>query len=91
MATHSSIPAWRIPWTEEPVQFMGSQRPGPDGAQERDIVGPRCARKAAADSPWGEATDAVRPSAAHRSASMTEKDVMVQTAMVMRFLKPWHK
>ena len=26
-ATHSSIPAWRIPWTEEPggSQFMGSQ------------------------------------------------------------------
>ena len=28
MAAHSSIPAWRIPWTEEPggVQSMGSQR-----------------------------------------------------------------
>ena len=28
MATHSSIFAWRIPWTEEPgrLQFMGSQR-----------------------------------------------------------------
>ena len=28
MATHSSIPAWRIPWTEEPggLQSMGSQR-----------------------------------------------------------------
>ena len=27
MATHSSIHAWRIPWTEEPggLQFMGSQ------------------------------------------------------------------
>ena len=27
MATHSSILAWKIPWTEEPVrlQFMGSQ------------------------------------------------------------------
>ena len=26
-ATHSSILAWRIPWTEEPgrLQFMGSQ------------------------------------------------------------------
>ena len=21
MATHSSIPAWRIPWTEEPVGY----------------------------------------------------------------------
>ena len=30
MATHSSIPAWRIPWTEEPggLQSMGSQRAG---------------------------------------------------------------
>ena len=28
MAIHSSIPAWRIPWTEEPdkLQSMGSQR-----------------------------------------------------------------
>ena len=28
MATHSSILAWRIPWTEEPggLQFTGSQR-----------------------------------------------------------------
>ena len=30
MATHSSILAWRISWTEEPggQQFMGSQRVG---------------------------------------------------------------
>ena len=28
MATHSSILAWRIPWTQEPggLQSMGSQR-----------------------------------------------------------------
>ena len=28
MATHSSVPAWRIPWTEEPggLQSIGSQR-----------------------------------------------------------------
>ena len=32
MATHSSILAWRIPWTEEPgrLQFVGSQRVGHD-------------------------------------------------------------
>ena len=32
MATHSSILAWEIPWTEEPgrLQFMGSQRAGHD-------------------------------------------------------------
>ena len=32
MATHSSILAWRIPWTEEPVrlQTMGSKRVGHD-------------------------------------------------------------
>ena len=35
MATHSSILAWRIPWTEEPrgacrLQSMGSQRAGHD-------------------------------------------------------------
>ena len=32
IAAHSSILAWRIPWTEEPdeLQFMGSQRVGHD-------------------------------------------------------------
>ena len=32
MATHSSILAWRIPWTEEPVGLhsMGLQRVGHD-------------------------------------------------------------
>ena len=32
MATHSSILAWRIPWTEEPgePQSMGPQRVGHD-------------------------------------------------------------
>ena len=30
MATHSSIVAWRVPWTEEPggLQSTGSQREG---------------------------------------------------------------
>ena len=38
MAAHSSIPAWRIPWTEEPggPQSMGSQRVGHDGATNGD-------------------------------------------------------
>ena len=32
MATHSSVRAWRIPWTEEPggLQSMGSERVGHD-------------------------------------------------------------
>ena len=32
MAAYSSIPAWKIPWTEEPggVQSMGSRRVGHD-------------------------------------------------------------
>ena len=32
MATHSSVVAWKIPWTEEPgrLQSMGSQRVGHD-------------------------------------------------------------
>ena len=33
-ATHSSVLAWRIPWTEEPgrLQSMGLQRVGYDGS-----------------------------------------------------------
>ena len=36
MATHSSIPAWKIPWTEEPggLQSMESQRVRHDWATE---------------------------------------------------------
>ena len=38
MATHSSILAWRIPWTEEPGGLLstGSQRVGHDWATELD-------------------------------------------------------
>ena len=34
MATHSSIPAWKIPWTEDPggLQYIGLQRVGYDWA-----------------------------------------------------------
>ena len=37
METHSSILAWKIPWTEEPsgLQSMGSQRVGHDLAAEQ--------------------------------------------------------
>ena len=40
MATHSSILAWRIPWTEEPggLQSMGSQRAGHDWATSLQMV-----------------------------------------------------
>ena len=39
MATHSSIFAWRIPWTEElgRLQSMGSQRVGHDRATSLNI------------------------------------------------------
>ena len=35
MATHSSILAWKIPWTEEPgrLQSIGSQRVGHDSTE----------------------------------------------------------
>ena len=40
MATHSSIPAWRIPWTEESggLQFTGSPRVGHDWATFYSII-----------------------------------------------------
>ena len=39
MATHSSILAWRIPWTEEPggLPSVGSQRVGQDWATKQCI------------------------------------------------------
>ena len=46
MATHSSILAWSIPWTEEPgrLQSMGSQRVRHDWAtntQDKEIFAPK--------------------------------------------------
>ena len=40
MATHSSILAWRIPWTEEPggLQSLGSQRVRHDSATKQQLV-----------------------------------------------------
>ena len=40
MASHSSILAWEIPWTEEPggLQSMGSQRVGHDLATKQQFV-----------------------------------------------------
>ena len=40
MATHSSILAWTIPWTEEPggLQFMWLQRVGHNEATKRTCV-----------------------------------------------------
>ena len=41
MVTHSSILAWRIPWTEEPgrLESMGLQRVRPDWAHASAITG----------------------------------------------------
>ena len=40
MATHSSIIAWSVPWTEEPgrLQTMGSQRVGCDLAPKQELT-----------------------------------------------------
>ena len=40
MATHSSILAWRLPWTEEPsrLKSMGSQRAGHDWATTTNLL-----------------------------------------------------
>ena len=42
MATHSSILAWRIPWTEEPggLWSMGMQRVGHESATEHSTHKP---------------------------------------------------
>ena len=42
MATHSSVLAWKIPWTEEPggLQSTGSQRVRQDWATENRTAGP---------------------------------------------------
>ena len=39
MATHSSIVAWKIPWTEEPggLQSMGSQSVRPDRGHTQNL------------------------------------------------------
>ena len=53
MATHSSILAWRIPWTEEPgrLQSTGSQRVGHDWVTSPHLTSPQ--GSLACCSPWG--------------------------------------
>ena len=55
VATHSSILAWEIPWTEEPggLQSMGSQRAGHDTATKPPphMELPLCETKIMASSP----------------------------------------
>ena len=40
MATHSSMPAWRIPWTEEPgrLQSMGHRKVEHNGTTKHSIL-----------------------------------------------------
>ena len=47
MATHSSILAWRIPWSEDPggLQSMGSQRVGHDWVTNTHILRPTAQKK----------------------------------------------
>ena len=47
MATHSSVPAWRIPWTEKPgrLQSMGSRRVGHDWSDLVVVVVVVCPRQ----------------------------------------------
>ena len=42
MATHSSILAWKIPWTEEPgrLQSMGSQRVTTEASEHHTHASP---------------------------------------------------
>ena len=46
MAAHSSIPAWRIPWTEEPggLQSTGSQKVRHDWTTSLTQVSSTCAK-----------------------------------------------
>ena len=44
MATHSSILAWKIPWTEAPgrLQSIGSQKAGHLACMESEYMEPAC-------------------------------------------------
>ena len=54
MATHSSILAWKIPWTEEPggyIQSIGSQRARDDWATTLSLSGSLCSASGALSAP----------------------------------------
>ena len=57
MATHSSILAWEIPWTEEPgeLQLTGSQK---DQTQLSDSVQFSCSVESDSATPWTAACQA---------------------------------
>jgi len=54
MATHSSILAWRIPWTEEPgrLQSMGLQRIRQDGSDRAWVHAPLMLAKVLPTATW---------------------------------------
>ena len=56
METHSSIFAWRIPWTEEPggLQYMGSQRVGHDLVTKQQQLDIRQCASAGCTRKWEE-------------------------------------
>ena len=56
MATHSSILAWRIPWTEEPgrLQSIGSQRAGHDRKRLSTIIKKKIKKKKKEDNTYLE-------------------------------------
>ena len=84
MATHSSIPAWEIPWTEQPggLQSMGSQietikQPTPvflpgEFHEQRSLEG---------YSPWGckelDTTEQLRPSLSLSGSYSSEDSVRI--------------
>ena len=58
MATHSSILAWRIPWTEEPggLQSMGSQRVRHDWATNLYTYSTSCGRENTSNTKYSNST-----------------------------------
>ena len=76
MATHSSILAWRIPWTEKPggLQSMGSERVGHDWATNTATT--TCAEYA-------------HPSEACRNAVPLQREFSAQSVIVFKSTCSW--
>ena len=88
MVTHSSILAWRVPWTEEPgrLQSMGSQRVGLNWATERTQYTDYCSTNSSARSLKHRASLETDPATDHKD-ERNQKIEFINTVKSQLFKK----
>ena len=90
MATHSSILAWKLPWTEEPggLQSMGSQRVGHDWVVKHTGDSEETLSKADYSPQCGWASSSQLKVYKKGLWALEEGGILLQTALISNFNFP---